>query len=352
MHIIIRKIYYNEKAHMNILLLPTGKRLYLVEFFQKALGGRGEVHASNTELSPALFAADKYFLTPPMYSADYKDVILQYCIEHAVHAVIPLSDLNLPVLSLAKSEFLSHGIKIIVADYHIVDICNDKWQSYQFMKSKNVNTPATFLTKDDFLQSVRKGLSTFPVMVKLRFGAGAFGVYEAENESEIDLYMSVSEKLLKKSYLKNSIPTNMQPLALLQEKIQGYEYTLDVVNDLAGNYRTTFIKKKLGILNGEANPVVFEDVEIIKTLGKQIGEALKHVGDCNVDCILSGEQVYVLDLNPRFGGCYPYSQLAGANLPRAIVAWLHGEEPETSDLTVRTGTYCYKENVAKIGRMV
>jgi carbamoyl-phosphate synthase large subunit len=336
---------------MNILLLPVGKRAYLIEFFKKALGNSGEVHVSNTEVAPAFFAADKYFVSPSIYSHDYKDAILQYCLQNNIAAVIPLSDLNLPVFSRAKPEFLSHGIMVISADADIIDACNDKWKTYQYMNSHNINTPKTYLTKDDFLESVTKGECTFPVMVKPRFGVGTFGVFEAENEDEIDLYLTASEKLLKKSYLKNSFPVGLQHPIILQEKMHGEEYGLDVVNDLKGNYRATFIKHKLGIINGESNPIVFEDIEAIRKVGKQIGDTLKHIGNCNVDCFYSGEQVFILDINPRFGGCYPYSQLAGANVPKAIVRWLQGEEPDTSDLAVRFGTYCYKDNVAKIGRM-
>ena len=337
---------------MNILLLPIGKRAYLVEYFKEALGDGGKVYASNTGIEQAFFAADQYFITPPMHAPDYKDAILQYCIKHSINAVIPLSDLNLPVLSKAKPEFLSHGISVIVADADIIDVCNDKWLTYQFMKSKNINTPETFLTKEDFLESVKAGRSRFPVIIKPRFGVGTFGVFQAENVEEIDLYLAVSEKLFMKSYLKSSLPEGLEHPIILQEKITGQEYGMDVVNDLKGNYKTTFIKKKIGILNGETNPTIFEDVELIKNLGKQIGEAVKHLGDCNVDCMHTGEEVFALDINPRFGGCYPYSQLAGANVPRAIVAWLRGEEPNAADLKVRIGTYCYKENVAKIGRMI
>jgi len=34
----------------------------------------------------------------------------------------------------------------------------------------------------------------------------------------------------------------------------------------------------------------------------------------------------VLELNPRFGGGFPFSYEAGVNLPLAIIKWLRGEE--------------------------
>jgi carbamoyl-phosphate synthase large subunit len=37
----------------------------------------------------------------------------------------------------------------------------------------------------------------------------------------------------------------------------------------------------------------------------------------------------VLEMNPRFGGGYPFSQIAGANLPAALIAWANGERVDT-----------------------
>ena len=38
----------------------------------------------------------------------------------------------------------------------------------------------------------------------------------------------------------------------------------------------------------------------------------------------------MLELNPRFGGCFPFSYDAGVNLPLAIIKWLRGEEVDAS----------------------
>ena len=35
---------------------------------------------------------------------------------------------------------------------------------------------------------------------------------------------------------------------------------------------------------------------------------------------------YILEMNARFGGGYPFSHMAGVNLPKAIIHWLNDEE--------------------------
>jgi carbamoyl-phosphate synthase large subunit len=68
-----------------------------------------------------------------------------------------------------------------------------------------------------------------------------------------------------------------------------------------------------------------------------------HLGVLDVDVIEQDGILYVLEFNPRFGGCYPFSHMAGANLPAAYVAWALGMQPDPSWLRVRAGVKCFKD---------
>ena len=66
----------------------------------------------------------------------------------------------------------------------------------------------------------------------------------------------------------------------------------------------------------------------LEKLGQTIGENLGHVGILDCDLFVSDEGCSVIDLNPRIGGGYPFSHMAGANVPAALIAWINGEEAD------------------------
>jgi len=109
---------------------------------------------------------------------------------------------------------------------------------------------------------------------------------------------------------------------------------LDIVNDLDGNYATTFVKRKLAMRAGETDRAITVDSEQLQELGQLIGGKLCHIGNLDCDVFVREGICYVLELNPRFGGGYPFSQVAGANIPAALIAWADGKEPDPSWLKV------------------
>lgn len=117
---------------------------------------------------------------------------------------------------------------------------------------------------------------------------------------------------------------------LIQEVIKGPEYGLDIVNDLDGKYRGVSVKQKLAMRSGETDKAITVDNADIREIGATIGKALGHIGNLDCDVLERDGEYYVLELNPRFGGGYPFSQEAGVNIPKAIVAWVKGEDVDDS----------------------
>jgi len=73
-----------------------------------------------------------------------------------------------------------------------------------------------------------------------------------------------------------------------------------------------------------------------------IGSILGHVGNLDCDVIVEESTPYILEMNPRFGGGYPFLHVAGANIPAALLAWASGERAQEEWLRVRSGVRASK----------
>ena len=62
---------------------------------------------------------------------------------------------------------------------------------------------------------------------------------------------------------------------------------------------------------------------------------MQHIGNLDVDVFVKNDKYYVLEMNARFGGGYPFSHVAGANVPLALVQWLKGEQPDPAVFQAR-----------------
>ena len=61
---------------MNVLILSCGTRNKVVQYFKKALAGKGIVVATDmSPYAPALYDADKYYIVPKMTAPEYLDAI-------------------------------------------------------------------------------------------------------------------------------------------------------------------------------------------------------------------------------------------------------------------------------------
>lgn len=334
-------MFVNE---LNILLTSVGRRSYLVNYFKAALGNRGKVHVSNSsDISPAFQVADFSVVTPLIYDSDYIPFLLEYCKKNRIGAIISLFDIDLPILARNKEKFASIGTKVIVSDEKVISVCNDKWKSFQFLQQNGFRVPETYLYIEQVIDKIARGELNYPVIVKPRWGMGSISIYEAENEEELVVFYNKVKRNIANTYLKYEAVNDIDNCVIVQEKIVGQEYGLDVINDLEGNYQTTIVKKKYAMRSGETDCAVTIYNEKLKELGEQVSSSLHHIANLDVDIFLAKDNIYILEMNARFGGGYPFSHMAGVNLPLAIVKWLEGEKSVSSLLLERTNVMYHKD---------
>lgn len=322
---------------MNILFTCAGRRTYLLKFFKENMQPGDKVVATDMQLSaPALQVADVKLQVPAVYDPKYIDITLDICKDHHIDALISLNDLELPILAEQKSRFEDIGIKVIVSDSQVIDICFDKYKTALWVSELGLNAPKTYIRLDDAKAALASGEISFPLFLKPRWGSGSIGLETVEDIEELDIVYGLLFKKIKKTILATASVGD--EYIMIQEKLTGKEYGLDVMNDLYGRNVGVSVKQKLAMRAGETDKAITVDLPEVRDMGEIIGRNLKHIGNLDVDIMQRANGDYcVLELNPRFGGGFPFSYKAGVNLPKAIIMWLRGENVDASMLQPEYG---------------
>ena len=336
---------------MNILFTCAGRRTYLLKYFKENMQSGDKVVATDMQLSaPALQAADIKIQVPAVYDPQYVDITLGICKEHKIDALISLNDLELPILAENKAKFEALGVTVIVSDPDVIDICFDKYKTAQWVESIGLNAPKTYVTLASAKEALAKGEISFPLFMKPRWGSGSIGLETIDDMEELDIYYHLLMKKIKKTILATASVGD--EYIMIQEKLTGKEFGLDVMNDLKGINMGVSVKQKLAMRAGETDKAITEDLPEVREIGATIGRNLKHIGNLDVDIMQRASGDYcVLELNPRFGGGYPFSYEAGVNLPKAILGWLKGENVDPAMLQPEYGRMFAKNDyLMEVGR--
>ena len=333
---------------MNILFTCAGRRTYLLKYFKEQLGDSGLVVAADMQLTaPALTAADIKEQVPAVYADDYIGRTLDICLRHGIKGLICLNDLELPILAANRQRFEEIGVKVIVSAPEVIDICFDKYRTAKYVESLGLGTPNTFVSLSKAQAALHEGILSFPLVLKPRWGSGSIGIEFVNSLEELEEVYAMLLRKVRKTILATA--SKGGEYILIQQKIDGQEYGMDVMNDLEGNHRAVSVKKKLSMRAGETDKAQTVDNADIRAIGQTLGMNLRHIGNLDVDIFEKDGTYYVLELNPRFGGGFPFSYEAGVNFPGAIIEWLKGNEIDENMLQPRYGeTYAKCDYLVKV----
>lgn len=304
----------------NILFTCAGRRNYLINYFKEALNGQGMVLAADKSLSaPALVDADQAIQLPSIDDSDYISKLKEVILHYNVTAVISLNDLELPILAKNKTVLEEDtGAKVIISKESVIDMSFDKWKTHQFLVKNGFNSPKSYINLQNVLNDLSDGQLSFPLVVKPRWGSASLSINYAENPEELDLLYSLQQIQLKRT------GNNINDGLIIQEKLDGDEYGLDVLNTFEGEYFGAFARKKLQMRSGETDKAMSVITAELSSIGENLGRLVGHIGNMDCDIFKCNEVYYVLELNPRFGGGYPFSHEAGINTAGIYIDWLNG----------------------------
>lgn len=312
----------------NILILSAGTRNKVVQYFKKALNGDGRVIATDcSNLAPAIYDADKYYIVPRMTDEGYLDVILDICKNEQISGVLSLIDPELSLLSDNVEKFAEVGTKVIGSSYELCERSLDKYEMYKWLVDNGYKCAKSYMNKEEFFADLDDGTAKFPVFVKPARGSASISISKVTDRETVDLLFAHEDGLM------------------IQEFLDGQEIGADVYIDMiSGEVVSIFTKKKLKMRAGETDKAVsFKDEKLFELI-KEFVDRAGYRGQIDIDTFDINGEYYISEVNPRFGGGYPHAYESGSDHMSLIVNNLNGKVNECVIGMYKENTYMMKYN--------
>lgn len=285
----------------NILITSVGQRVSLVKAFQneiKKLNPSNKVYTVDLKpiLAPACIISDGYKQVSRVSDSQYVENLLKICIEWNIKMIIPTIDTELIILAENKDLFIEQGITPIVATPEFVKKCRDKRLINEFFAEKNIETP----------KNIDKKNPTFPLFIKPYDGSLSNDIYLIQHANELTDYHLTNPKLMFMEYIDNNTHD---------------EFTIDAYYDKQNTLKCLVPRKRIFIRAGEINKGVTQKNELIDFVKTRLNKIDGAIGCLTIQLFFNPEtkRVIGIEINPRFGGGYPLSYLAGANFPKFLI---------------------------------
>ena len=303
-------------------IASVGRQAYLADAFTSACGSDGRVLAYDHDPWAAGCAAARHgYRAPPFRDDAYGPWLVDLCRRERVSLLLTLNADELAVLEDMREELASVGTSLVGMPRDTLHACLDKARLASLCEGTPFASPATWSADDE----ERIPEAAFPLIAKERFGRGSRGLVRLEDRRAAHAFV---EGLACKGDW------------LLQERIEGQEYGLDLVNDLKGRFAAVLPRRKIRMRAGETDVAETVADPALADAGRDLARRLGHAGLVDVDVLRACGRDHLLDVNPRFGGGYVFSHRAGADVPAALVAWARGREPDPGWLAAEAGVVC------------
>ncbi len=282
----------------NILITSAGRRVSLVKIFQQTLaelGLQGEVCAVDAapRLSAACQLADRYQAAPPVSSPEYIPFLLRLCRDRNISIVVPTIDPELLPLATAKPTFAAQGVAVAVSSPELCATMSRTTTAHEFFQRRGFETPRIHeLIPND----------AFPVFAKPDVSSGSIGSEKVNSASRAAELRAINSDYVFQQFLK------------------GEEFTMDVFVDFHGQVIDVVPRQRLEVRAGEvAKGVTVRDEELIAQCLRLCDQMPGPYGVLNVQVFKTTEGIFFTEVNPRFGGGFPLSYHAGANMAAYLV---------------------------------
>jgi carbamoyl-phosphate synthase large subunit len=287
---------------MVVMLTSVGQRVDIARAFGAA--GAETLGVDMDPLAPALYHCDRRVVVPRIDDSSYVPTLAGLREEHDVRLVVPLNDLDFPVLASARDQ-LAPAL-VLLPEPEVSARMSDKLEAHRFFVANGIPSPRSW-APEEVPDDVR-----YPVLVKAREGFGSRNIHRAANRAELEFFLAYTD-----------VPSFVQEVCL------GEEFSIDVFCDLDARCLNAIPRTMLLSKGGESiKGASLQDRELVEH-GARVAETVRIKGPANVQCFREPDgSLPITDVNTRFGGGFPVPLAAGGGYPELALALARGERPE------------------------
>jgi len=281
---------------VNILFLGGAKRVSLAEHFITAgdrLKCKIGIFSYELDEKCPIASVGTVITGKKWRDADLIEDLAHVIQEYSINIVLPSVDPAIGVASRLRS-FVGDRVFIPISDVSICDTMFDKKLSEKWFVENQIPIPESYSCDDEL---------KYPVFIKPRNGSASKGLEIIRNQEEWDKVSNQDNYVIQR-YIQNK-----------------KEYTVDCYVAQDGEIISVVPRERLAVAGGE--------VMSSKTLHDETLEQTTHYvlskgvfrGPVNIQFIKDMEsgKVYVMEINPRFGGGVITSIEAGADTPSYVL---------------------------------
>jgi carbamoyl-phosphate synthase large subunit len=274
----------------NILISSSGRRVELVNLFKTAIKeyqiDSKLLGLDASKSAPTSKFVDEFILSPKIDDIKFKKFLYETVKNKSIGLIIPTVDTELEFYSMIKDDLKNKfNCLVLISDYQIISIFRNKLLSHDFFISHGFKSPKLYSRFDQI---------TFPVFVKPKDGSSSIGAFKVDNSLELDYQIK-----------KN-------PQVMIQEYIQGIEYSVDVFNYINNKNVSIVARERIQVRSGEISKGRLVKDELITSTIQKLISTFKFIGNITIQIIKRNNEIYFIEINPRFGGGTPISIMAGA----------------------------------------
>lgn len=252
---------------------------------------------------------------------DYLAGIMDICRREGIERIVPLTDVEVDVLSVHRHLFEACGILVCLPCAAAIEKARDKLTVHDvFSDHSRICVIPTAALHDD------KGAAfSYPLLIKPRRGRSSEGQIYIPDADAMQFWKARLEK---------------EERYLVQPYCSGQVIVVDVVRQPGGGRMVAIAREELlRTSNGAGLAVRIWGEHMCSALAMEVAAVLDLHGCVNVEFLIHGEKVLLMDVNPRFSAGVAFSLMSGYDMVVNHLRCFSGVEIEGCNHPILDGVY-------------